>query len=132
MLRLGGLFPPRSLQKNRKKGPNRLATWYRDKDGDLWRHSKSAGGMQVETPDETRAFGEVIPFREAIETYDLEQLPYEEGLVLDEFEKIRIPQIDIARFRTLRAAVLKIVQHARDSHPPVQIEGTREETTTVQ
>lgn len=101
--------------------------WYRDKDGELWRHSKAAGGMQVEVP-ETGAFGVVVPFGEAIKTYELEQLPFAEGLVLDEFEKIRIPQIDIRRFQTLRAAMIKIVRHATTAIPPVQIEGTREET----
>jgi hypothetical protein len=96
-------------------------TWYRDPEGEYWRHSKRAGGLQAEDAD-NGTFGAVMALSDAIEQFGVEQLPHAEGLVLDQFDKIRVAGMDYRAFRALRDSMLRIVQFAMQQRDPEQIE----------
>jgi len=99
-------------------------TWYKDPEGSYWRHSKMSGGLQVEDA-ESGKFGSVMPLAAAVEQFHVEQLPHAEGLVFDQFDKIRVNGIDFRQFQALRESVLKILRFAMQQRDSEQIEAEK-------
>lgn len=103
-----------------------MATWFNDDDGAYWRLSKYAGGVQAEYPN--GGWGEAMPLQIAIEQFSVVQLPVEVGLVLDQFDKVKVERMSQDDFRTLRQSVVEVVKYIRGQKatPPKVIEGNAE------
>lgn len=89
-----------------------MATWFIDDDGGYWRLSKYAGGVQAEYPN--GGWGEAMPLQTAIDQFGITQLPAEVGLVLDQFDKVKVERMSQDDFRTLRQSVVEVVKYIRE------------------
>lgn len=87
-----------------------MAIWFTDSDGDLWRFSKYAGGIQAEN-SETGEWGRVMILEDAVEQFGIRQLSRVESAVCDEFEKWRTENSARNNWRDLRATMLDLVRH---------------------
>jgi hypothetical protein len=103
-----------------------MATWFIDDDETYWRLSKFAGGIQAED-QETGNWGKAIELKTAVEQFGVVQLPAEIGLVLDQFDKVKVERMSQNDFRTLRQSVVEVVKYIREQKlVPKVIEGKPE------
>lgn len=99
-----------------------MATWFIDSDQTYWRLSKFAGGIQAE--EENGNWGKAIDLKVAIEQFGVVQLPAEIGLILDQFDKVKVERMSLVDFRVLREGVVKTVDYIRNQRSePKVIEG---------
>jgi hypothetical protein len=85
-----------------------MTKWFTDSDGDLYRHSKEDGGVQVEKEDGT--FGKAIPLIGPPEEMGLTPVDPVTNAILCEFDRLRSNPDDPALFRRTRSAVVEIAQ----------------------
>jgi hypothetical protein len=106
-----------------------MATWFVDGDGTYWRLSKFAGGIQAETPE--GKWGQAIPLQTAVEQFEVSQLPLEVGLVLDEFDRVKVQQISQDDYRTLRQKVVEVVKYIREQKAAPKVIESKPEVNDV-
>lgn len=102
-----------------------MSAWYTDRDGAIWRLSKEAGGMQVESRG--GQFGVAVPMRDAIEQFELTQMPHEEAMVMEQFSALRVNGADWESFVALRESVIRIIRHVKAMREPKVIDSGESE-----
>jgi hypothetical protein len=106
-----------------------MATWFIDSDDTFWRLSKYAGGIQAEQED--GGWGRAIPLQTATEQFSVEQLPLEIGLILDQFDKVKVDRISINDFRTLRQGVVEVAKFIREQKSSPKVIESKPEVNDV-